>query len=202
MRSSRALALMIAAVIGSAVWFHTHRPVSHPPGIIAPDIPLQGDIDGASHPLQKKDITITPLATFSITARVLSRADYRWDASAAISPVDLALGWGRMSDTAVLDKIEIWQSGRFYNWRVAEFPIPEREIIESSANMHLIPADSSVERAIDRVKQGDVVTFDGYLIEARRSDGGIWRSSLTRSDSGGGACEVVWVEHFSLAPRR
>ena len=133
----------------------------------------KADIDGTPPPLHKKDIAITPLATFSITARVLSRADYRWDTAAAISPVDLALGWGRMSDTAVLDKIDIWQSGRFYYWRVAEFPIPEREIIESSANMHLMPADSSVERAIDRVKQGDVVTFDGYLIEARWPDGGV-----------------------------
>ena len=202
MSNLRAFALLIAVVIASALWFHAQRPVSHPPGVIAPDIPLQVDIaDGASHQLQKKDITITPLATFSITARVLSRADYRWDTAAAISPTDLALGWGRMSDTAVLDKIEIAQSVRFYSWRVHEFPIPEREIIESSANMHLIPADATVARAIDRVKQGDVVTFDGYLIEARWPNGGIWRSSLTRSDSGAGACEVVWVERFSIAPR-
>ncbi len=202
MNNGRTLALAIAALIASAVWFHAHRPVSHQPGIIAPDIPLQADIDGTPPPLHKKDVTMTPLATFSITARVLSRADYRWDTTAAISPVDLALGWGRMSDTAVIDKFEIWQSGRFYYWRVAEFPIPEREIIESSANMHLIPADSSVERTIDRVKQGDVVTFDGYLIEAHWPNGGTWRSSLTRSDSGAGACEVVWVEHFSIASRR
>jgi len=201
MSNTRTLALILAALIASALWLHAQRPVSHPPGIIAPDIPGQGDIDGAAHPLRKKDIAITPLATFSITARVLSRADYHWDTVAAISPTDLALGWGRMSDTAVLDKIEIWQSVRFYNWRVREFPIPEREIIESSANMHLIPADSSVARAIDHVKQGDVVSFEGYLIEARWPNGGIMRSSLTRSDSGAGACEVVWVEHLSIAPR-
>jgi hypothetical protein len=201
MSSPRALALAVVALIAAAVWFHVHRPVRHAPGVIAPDIPLQGTMDGTPHPLQKKDIAITPLATFSITARVLSRADYRWDSAAAISPTDLALGWGRMSDTAVLDKIEIWQSVRFYNWRVMEFPIPEREIIESSANMHLVPADTGVARAIDKVKEGDVVTFEGYLIEARWPDGGIWRSSLTRSDSGAGACEVVWVERFSIAPR-
>jgi hypothetical protein len=201
MSSTRALAVAVVALIAAAVWFHAQRPVSHPPGVIAPDIPVQVTVDGASHPLRKKDIAITPLATFSITARVLSRADYRWDTAAAISPTDLALGWGRMSDTAVLDKIDISQSVRFYSWRVSAFPIPEREIIESSANMHLVPADSSVARAIDRVKEGDVVTFDGYLIEARWPDGGVWRSSLTRSDTGAGACEVVWVERFTIARR-
>ncbi len=193
--------LAIAALLASLVWFHVHRPVAHAPGIIAPEIPLQQPVDASAPSLRKKDIAITPLATFSITARVLSRADYRWDAPAAISPTDLALGWGRMSDTSVLDKIDISQSGRFYYWRVHEFPIPEREIIESSANMHLIPADGSVARAIDHVKQGDVVTFEGYLIEARWPDGGTWRSSLTRSDTGAGACEVVWVERFLIAPR-
>jgi hypothetical protein len=196
----RALALL-AALVATGVWFHAHRPIRHAPGVVAPDIPLQGAIDGTPPPLRKNDIVITPLATFSITARVLSRADYRWDTSAAISPVDLALGWGRMSDTAVLNNVDISQSGRFYYWRVQKFPIPEREIIESSANMHLVPADSTVAHDIDRAKEGDVVTFKGYLVEARWPDGGIWRSSLTRSDSGGGACEVVWVENFSIAPR-
>lgn len=201
MSNARSLALMIAALFVAVWWMHALRPVSHAPGVIAPDIPLQADIAGSPPQLHKKDIAITPLATFAITARVLSRADYRWDTAAAISPVDLALGWGRMSDSAVIDKIEISQSVRFYFWTVREFPIPEREIIESSANMHLVPADSSVAHAINRTKQGDVVTFSGYLIEARWPNGGTWRSSLTRSDSGPGACEIVWVENFLIAPR-
>jgi len=146
-------------------------------------------------------MTIKALAKFSLSARVLSRADYGWDAGASLVPVDLALGWGRMSDSAVLDKIEISQSGRFYFWHVSEFPIPENEIIESSANMHLIPADASTQRAIERTRIGDVVTFDGYLVEANGPNGYKWTSSLTRSDSGAGACELVWVEHFDIAPR-
>ena len=106
-----------------------------------------------------------------------------------------------MSDSAVLDKVEISQATRFYFWRVHEFPIPEREIIESSANMHLIPADDAVERAIRRTRVGDVVSFDGYLVEADLPNGGKWVSSLSRSDTGAGACELVWVENFSIAPR-
>ena len=201
MNSIRPLLLAIAALVAVLAWEHAHRPVAHAPGVIAPDIPLQQALPGPPAALRKGDIAITPLATFAITARVLSRADYHWDTSAAISPVDLALGWGRMSDTAVLEKIDISQSGRFYFWRVREFPIPQQEIIESSANMHLVPADPGVAYEIDRAKQGDIVTFSGYLIEARWPNGGVWRSSLTRSDSGPGACELVWVENFAIAPR-
>ena len=42
-----------------------------------------------------------------------------------------------------------------------------------------------------------LLTFSGYLIEARAPDGWRWRSSLTREDTGAGACELVWVEQIA-----
>ena len=88
------------------------------------------------------EVTTKLLVKFDAgTARRCSgRADYRWDGLARLVPVDLALGWGRMSDSDVLDKVYISQSGRFYLWQARCVLIPEREIIESSANMHLIAA--------------------------------------------------------------
>lgn len=200
MRDWRPLAL-VAVLLGTILWWYAHRPIAHGPGVLAPDIPLQENLGGKPTPWSKNNVAIEPLAKFSITARVLSRADYRWDTAAAIAPVDLALGWGRMSDSAILQKVDISQSGRFYFWRVSQFPIPEREIIESSANMHLVPAHRIVEHEIKETRAGDVVSFRGYLIEAHWPDGSKWISSLTRSDTGAGACEVVWVEHFDIAPR-
>jgi len=43
------------------------------------------------------------------------------------------------------------------------------------------------------VREGDIVHLEGELIEAHGKDGSVWRSSTTRSDSGDGACEVVYV---------
>ncbi|HEY2394567.1 MAG TPA: hypothetical protein VGH81_01130 [Rudaea sp.] len=192
---------LLAILAALAWWQHGSRPLVRAPGVLAADAPSQQTLSEPKTALHKGDVVIRPLAKFSISARVLSRADYHWDSEARLVPVDLALGWGRMSDTAVLDKVEISQSARFYFWRVQAFPIPEREIIESSANMHLIPADDSVERAIGRTRVGDVVSFDGYLVEADLPNGGKWVSSLSRSDTGAGACELVWVEDFTIAPR-
>lgn len=196
----RNLLLALAALLALSVWHRAHRPIAHAPGEIAPDVPLQQALDAPATPWHDGDYSIKPLARFSITARVLSRADYRFDREAGLAPIDLALGWGRMSDSTVLDKIDISQSGRFYYWRVNKFPIPEREIIESSANMHLIPGNASIEREIKRTRDGDVVEFDGYLVEVDGANGFKWASSLTRSDSGAGACELVWVEHFDIVP--
>jgi hypothetical protein len=129
---------------------------------------------------------------------VLSRDDYHFDEESDISPTDLALGWSRMSDSAVLRTVDIDQGGRFYSWRVREFPIPRREIETHSANMHMVPADATVARALKRVRVGDVVTLDGDLIEADKPGGWKWRSSMTRDDTGAGACELVYVKDVSI----
>jgi len=200
LNAPRLLALLAALVL-VALWQYAHRPIAHAPGVLVADAPLQQSLNAPVASLRKGDVAIKPLATFSLSARVLSSANYRWDSGAALAPVDLALGWGRMSDSAILHKMEISQSARFFYWRVHEFPIPEREIIESSANMHLIPADAIIERQIKRARIGDVVSLDGYLVEAAGPGGYKWVSSLTRNDTGAGACELVWVEHFDIAPR-
>jgi hypothetical protein len=111
-----------------------------------------------------------------------------------LSPLDLTLGWGPMSDDAVLKKITIEQSNRWYHWSVESFPIPQRDIETHSANMHMIPANDEVENQLNNIKRGDTITLDGYLVEVTSSDGWHWRSSLSREDTGGGACEVVFVK--------
>ena len=44
----------------------------------------------------------------------------------------------------------------------------------------------------------DVVALGGYLITVEAKDGWRWRSSLSRNDSGGGACELVWVKSLVI----
>lgn len=184
---------------GAIHWWH-QRPVMQAPGILAPDVPQQVNLDNGTQ-LQRGDITLTTRAQFELTARVLSREDYRYDAGASLAPEDLALGWGRMSDSAVLAKITISQSNRFYYWHVDNFPIPRREIETSSANMHMIPSDDSVRRSLERVRAGQLVHLKGFLVDASRPDGWRWHTSMTRDDVGDGACELVYVESVdTVAP--
>ena len=170
------------------------RPIVHPPGVLVSTDPVQTDLGPSPPRLSKAGYQILPLQSFSLDARVLSKERYRFDEAADIAPVDLALGWGRMSDQAILDAFDISQSGRFYFWHVDRFPIPRREIETHSANMHMIPANDEVKRRLLRIRAGQIVSLSGYLVEVRGPNGWRWRSSLTREDTGAGACEVVWVE--------
>lgn len=142
--------------------------------------------------------TITPLADFTITARVLSSERYRFGREAELSPVDLALGWGPMANENVLKSIEISQSNRWYYWRTQKLSIPRREIETHSANMHMIPKDDAVKSVLLNADEGDVVTIEGALVRVNAGDGWFWKSSLTRNDTGNGACEVVFVESAAV----
>jgi hypothetical protein len=191
--------LLVAVVLvafGAARWA-AQRPLAHSAGTLVSGEPLQtSPADHGSFAFG--DFELTPLADFELEARVLSREDYGFGTESHLSPTDLALGWGRMSDSAVIDQLEISQSARFYHYRWRDQPpIPPREIVRSSANMHLIPADPAVARDLDRVRVGQVVSLRGRLVEAHRADGWRWKSSLTREDSGAGACELVFVDSIS-----
>ncbi|NOX66794.1 MAG: hypothetical protein GXO85_13635 [Chlorobi bacterium] len=81
-----------------------------------------------------------------------------------------------------------------HSWKTDAFPIPRKEIETSSANMHIIPANEQVEDELDDILVGEIILFKDYLVKIITDDSFRWQSSLTRNDTGGGACEVVWVE--------
>ena len=177
---------------------YVHRDRHHPPGQIAPDEPRQRNIANGT-PFRRGDFVLTPRAEFSAEARVLGKENYYVDAGAKLIPVDFAMGWGSMSDTALIDRLRISQSGRFYFWGYSgEAPAPHQEIIRSSANMHLIPSDAAVKKVLSTARVGDVVAIEGDLVDAKSDGGWSMTTSLTREDSGAGACEIVYVRRASI----
>jgi hypothetical protein len=197
MNKSVLLLAIVISLLGAVNWA-SERPVERDPGVLIEREPRQTH-PASTAPIAHGDYRITPLAEFELEARVLSREDYALDAGADLVPTDLALGWGRMSDTQVIEQLNIEQSARFYSYRWSDRPpIPPQEIVRSSANMHLIPADDRVAEQLDQVRVGALIALRGQLVTARRADGWTWTSSLTRTDSGGGACELVLVQAITV----
>jgi hypothetical protein len=190
--------IFFASLIAYGAYQHfSHRPISQASkGVVASLQPIQQSTSQSN--FERNGYTITPLESFELEARVLSSEHYSFGREADLSPVDLALGWGRMSDESILKDIKITQSGRFYYWHVNDFPIPREEIETHSANMHMIPANSQIEKLLKSVRVGQIVTFKGQLVEVKAQDGWHWKSSLTRNDTGAGACELVFVESFTF----
>ena len=66
--------------------------------------------------------------------------------------------------------------------------------------MHMIASTPAVHRALQRVSRGDMVRITGKLVDVSHANGMRWTSSLTRSDSGANACELVFVESVTIEP--
>ena len=64
--------------------------------------------------------------------------------------------------------------------------------------MHMIPSDDYIKSVLYKIIPGDIVEINGYLVAVSHADGFNWNSSLTRNDSGQGACEVVWIDRLSV----
>jgi hypothetical protein len=185
-------------------WFAYHRlnaPITYAPGVLIANEPTQQPAP-SEVPFAYKSFRIKPLASFAMDARVLHRKIYRYDPGAALAPVDLAVGWGAMSDEAVLNKLVVSQASRFYyyEWQ-GQPPIPREEIISHSTNLHLIPQNDAIASECKSLRTGELVHLSGLLVEATGPEIGTLRSSLSRTDSGRGACEIVWVEEIHRLAR-
>jgi hypothetical protein len=194
--------MLLKVIAGILVLFGVYqcwdgREVSQPPGVLAPRHPIQEKIANPV-PFDFKGYRLMPLASFEIEARVLSRERYRFGREAELSPLDLALGWGPMSAQEVLDQLDISQGHRYYYWQTDQLPIPAPVISRHSANMHIIPAGDPIQDELMKIRKGHLVRLGGYLVQASAPDGWHWRSSLTRDDTGDGACEIVLVNRISV----
>jgi hypothetical protein len=188
------LKVFLLCYIAWGAWhWNANRPVHAPDGVLAADEPQQTNIaDGEK--LQMGRWTLTVRATYQLKARVLARESYHFDAMSDLVPEDLALGWAPMSDNSVLRTIDISQSNRFYYWRTSAATRLAHEIIVShSANTHVIPQTPAIARVLARLRPGEVVTLSGELVDAVRNDGRWIKTSLVRTDTGAGACEVMLV---------
>jgi hypothetical protein len=193
-------ALFAVYVVWGGWNWYIGRPVRCPDGILAPAEPRQGDVASVVQSRIGR-WTLTPRATYQITARILGVERYHVDFLAPLVPEDLALGWGPLSDNRILKGMDISQANRFYFWRsTPDTPVSKEDIIAHSANTHVIPESPLIARQLSHLRPGQVVTLSGLLVDGKRDDGAWIKSSLSRTDTGAGACEVLLVQDLSLSP--
>ncbi|MBN2726338.1 hypothetical protein JXR74_03100 [Candidatus Mcinerneyibacteriota bacterium] len=161
--------------------------------------PVQEETDEEVFPIRVSHGTmmLTPLASYDITAVVLSKKRYYFGWSAEVAPYDFALGWKGMAKENTRKTVHIRQRSRWYYFQVkGESPYTLGYISRNSANTHVIPATENLRWALRRVKKDDYIRLSGFLVKARgfiRGREVFWNSSISRTDTGDGACEVLYA---------
>lgn len=192
---SLVMTVLAIGVLGLSPWRSQASPL---PGMSAPTQPIQVETDLES--FEHQNFKITPLASYEVTARVLSKREYSNDKSSSISPVDFALGWGVMSDATVTADLNITQGNRWFyvTWQRAYVGV--EEVKSNSANTHILPANEEIARQVMNIHKDEIVHLKGYLVEVTNENGFLWRSSLKRDDTGDGSCEILWVTSVNVVP--
>ena len=147
------------------------------------------------------EVLLTPRATYRITGYAVETSRHLLDEWDHVLPMDLALVWGPVADPDVLRRMKFHLSGRYVSWwHDGGGPMYPQGVLERHvANNHLVPASDDVAKELSRIRVGDLVTLRGKLVdvEIRDRSGKVVhrsRTSLSRDDTGSGACEQLWVE--------
>jgi hypothetical protein len=145
---------------------------------------------------------ITPRAAYDVAARVGATERYRSGAAGSLLPWDFVLTWGAVTQAPAWSHISFTQTGRFYMWSTRDESLDLGYVASHTANTHLIPASGRVASALARVRRGDVVRLEGDLVDVDGPDGFVWKTSLTRTDTGAGACETLYVRAVTIGTRK
>jgi hypothetical protein len=165
--------------------------------------PLQAQTERAPFVLPRRggEIRVLPRAAFDVSAVVAAAEPYSIDGGAFLSPVDLVLTWGRLPEEPYRSRVSYYQLTRYYFWRTGDGSLDLRYIATHSANMHMVPSTANLGRALAHLGRGDQVRVRGLLVDVSTERGFRWATSLSRDDTGPGACELVWVEELQRGNR-
>ncbi len=164
--------------------------------------PIQKEASGnVTLKIDDMDVLITFQYSYDISGLVVSSMDYS-DSSfmGQLIPMDVALAWGKVAEYNTKLDFKWEQSNRHVSFY---FPdgmtnyFSEDYAISHCSNNHLIPADKSIRKKVHKIKKGDYIRIQGYLVNYRGEDerGNIWagNSSNVRDDIGANSCEIIYV---------
>jgi len=147
-------------------------------------------------------LLIFPQAEYEMTAKVMSKKRYHNGWESRIIPYDLALAWGKLTESEMKKFIKYTQMLRFYFYKFTrDCPLTQEYIGDHSSNNHLIPANKNILNVLRKIRKGDIIQLWGYLVNIKGTYKGKdvnWKTSTSRADTGNGACELIYVEKVRL----
>jgi hypothetical protein len=114
-----------------------------------------------------------------------------------LNMLDVCVVWGDNAGGAQLDKIDFWNGIFTCNVKTRDQAAWDSFEMNQLSNNHLISDDEDIRDRVRDVKIGDQIRIQGVLA-AYESPGGRRGTSTTRTDTGDGACEAIYVDSFEI----
>ena len=153
--------------------------------------------------------SIQPRYSYDLYGLVVSlhESDAWWDLAHRewgdhINVADLCVVWGANVRNDAYRAISFDNTQWECHWRTGSEAAWKAFDESAVSNNHMVTDSPSVARALKKVRVGDQVRFRGYLADYTIfKDGrpqGTRVTSTVRTDTGPGACEVVYLEDFDI----
>ena len=178
--------------------YETMRPVPQPPGVLAPDAPRIEPVTGKAQIFERNAHVLTALARFDAHARVLSLDRYAGDRAAKVAPLDIALGWGPLSDSVTLKVVDVAQTKRGVLFKSYDPKLPDEQAASFLLNVHVIAADAELAKKLEDLRAGNVVRMQGWLVEAVAGDGWRWRGE-ERKETPAMPATLLWLTQLEVS---
>ncbi|MCP4347619.1 MAG: hypothetical protein GY795_19110 [Desulfobacterales bacterium] len=151
--------------------------------------------------------TITPLYNYELYGMVVSyhHSESWWDMyhntiwNDFINIKDICVVWGMQNIKTEVYKNMEFRSGTWTCWVSCR----DRETWSKFdkrclSNNHILSDSKKLTRKIMSAEKGDQIYFKGYLAQYSHDMGFKRGSSTTRTDTGNGACETIFLEDFRI----
>lgn len=174
--------------------------------------PSQTEIEIKPFQIEKEGFTynVTPKYSYELYGLVVSYYDSEnwldiFHKEDPLNTRDVCVIWGDNVKTDVYQNMK-FKSGEFTcYWKFkqkADSSWYSKFNDSQGSNSHFLPKDDEIYKKMKEVTIGDQIYFKGYLVDysVESSDGGVRtrNTSITRTDVGNGACEVVYVTDFQI----
>jgi hypothetical protein len=152
------------------------------------------------------DYRIQPRFTYNLSGLVVSlhHSDSWWDYAHNewgdhINLMDLCVVWGSTAEAGAYRKVSFSNNQWECHWSWSSAEAGRNFKHEEVSNNHIVTDDPAVAKALRTIRIGDQIRIKGYLVDytiANRPGARV--SSITRTDTGNGACEVLYVEAVEI----
>ena len=155
----------------------------------------------------KQHYTVTPKFEYELTGVVVSYNDAdgftniwhhkRW--KDFINVRDICVIWEPNVGSGIYRNIQ-FSSDSWTCWTSwKDHATSDKFHMTALSNNHLLTANNYIKSKLLDAEKGDVIRLKGVLAEYKNDATGTTRgTSITRTDSGNGACETVYIEDFKI----
>lgn len=152
------------------------------------------------------DYHIEPVANYHLRGVVMSYHDsdqfsdiyHRKDWNDYLNIRDLCVIWGENVRNGVYLDMS-FENTTWTCWATSREPsLGVHFHFDQLSNNHLLSPDPQMQQAIMGARPGDVIAFSGVLAQYSNRQGFYRGTSISRADTGNGACETVFIDDFQV----